>query len=311
MRALTAAARTPAQPRYRLRAAIRRRSHLWLFLFPAVALVLAFYVVPSVLNFAYAFTNWGTYRDYNAVSWMGLSNFRELSSEGVIWDDLLVTLKFAGLAMIVENVVALALALALEKTTRINGLFRSIFFIPVVMSSLAAGYMWKGIFSVDGVLNNVLSLVTFHDVHTQWLGSTTYTIFIIALIQAWRFGGIHMLVYIAALNSIPHELVESAKVEGASAGRIIRKIKLPLIGPAFTFNITLSLIGALTVFEVVLATTQGGPGRATEVMNIFVLNEFTSGFYAESAAAGLILFAIVCVVAFPLIAVLRRREVQL
>jgi raffinose/stachyose/melibiose transport system permease protein len=288
-----------------------RNSHLVLFLLPAVALVLVFYVVPSVLNFGYAFTNWGTYNDYKSVSWIGLSNFRELSKEGVIWSDLLVTLKFAGCAMIFENVVALALALALEKTTRINGVFRSIFFLPVVMSTLAAGYMWKGIFSVNGVLNNVLSAITFHDVHTQWLGSTTYTVFIIALVQAWRFGGIHMLVYIAALNSIPHELIESARVEGASAGRIIRKIKLPLIGPAFTFNITLSLIGALTVFEVVLATTQGGPGQSTEVMNIFVLNEFTSGFYAESAAAGLVLFLIVCAVAFPLITVLRRREVQL
>jgi raffinose/stachyose/melibiose transport system permease protein len=302
-----------ARPRLHigLRRRLRRDGHVIWFLGPAVGLVVALYVAPNLLNFAYSFTNWSPYHDYNDVSWVGLDNFRELSKQGIVWNDLWVTIKYALLVMVFENVVTLALALALERTTRVNGFFRSVFFIPVLISSLAAGYLWSGIFDTNGVLNRFLSTLSPGDVHVQWLGSTTWTLVVIALIHAWRFGGVHMLVYIAALNSIPQELIESAKVEGASTWRIIRKIKLPLIGPAFTFNITLTLIGALSIFELVLATTKGGPARSTEVLNVYIFNQFGGGYFSYATAIGLMLFLLICLVAFPLIAFLRRREVQL
>jgi raffinose/stachyose/melibiose transport system permease protein len=305
----TAAAR--AQPRSRIRRRLRRDGHVIWFLLPAVWLVLAFYVAPNVLNFAYSFTDWSSYHDYNAVSWVGLSNFEDLSRQGIVWTDLWVTVKYAVFVMVFENVVTLALALALEKTTRVNGVFRSVFFLPVLISSLAAGYLWKGIFDTDGVLNRFLGIFWPGDVHVEWFGSTTWSLVVIALIHAWRFGGIHMLVYIAALNAIPEELVEAAKVEGAGWWRVLRKVKLPLIGPAFTFNITLTLIGALSIFELVLATTRGGPGRSTEVLNVYIFQQFGGGYYAYATAIGLVLFLVICAAAFPLIVFLRRREVQL
>jgi ABC-type sugar transport system permease subunit len=242
---------------------------------------------------------------------VGLGNFRDLSDEGIVWTDLWVTVRYALYVMVLENVVTLVLALALERTTRINGVFRSLFFVPVLISSLAAGYLWRGIFATNGVLNRFLGFFWPGDVHFQWLGSTSVSLLVVALIHAWRFGGVHMLVYIAALNAIPNELIEAAKVEGASTWRIIRKIKLPLIGAAFTFNITLTLIGALSIFELVLATTNGGPARATEVLNIYIFQQFGAGFFAYASAVGLLLFAVICAIAFPLIVFLRRREVQL
>jgi ABC-type sugar transport system permease subunit len=298
-------------PRTGIRRRLRRNGHVPAFLLPAVGLVVLFYVAPNVLNFAYSFTNWSTYHDYNEVGWVGLDNFRDLSKQGIVWNDLWVTVRYAVYVMVLENVVTLVLALALERTTRVNGVFRSIFFVPVLISALAAGYLWRGIFDTNGVLNRFLSVFWPGDVHVEWLGSTTWTLLILACIHAWRFGGIHMLVYIAGLNAIPHELVEAAKVEGASTWRIIRKIKLPLLGPAFTFNITLTLIGALSIFELVLATTKGGPARATEVLNVYIFQQFGGGFYAYATAVGLLLFVVICLVAFPLIAFLRRREVQL
>jgi ABC-type sugar transport system permease subunit len=305
------AVRPSVLPRTGLWRRLRRDGHVPAFLLPAIGLVAALYVAPNVLNFAYSFTNWSTYHDYNEVGWVGLDNFRDLSKQGIVWNDLWVTVRYALYVMVLENVVTLALALALERTTRVNGVFRSIFFVPVLISALAAGYLWRGIFETNGVLNRFLGFFWPGDVHVEWLGSTTWTLLVIALIHAWRFGGIHMLVYIAGLNAIPNELVEAAKVEGASTWRIIRKIKLPLIGPAFTFNITLTLIGALSIFELVLATTKGGPARATEVLNVYIFQQFGGGFYAYATAVGLVLFVVICAVAFPLIAFLRRREVQL
>ncbi len=120
-----------------------------------------------------------------------------------------------------------------------------------------------------------------------------------------------MLVYIAALNAIPDELVEAARVEGASSWGIFRKIKLPLIGPAITFNVTLTLIGALSVFDLIFATTRGGPAQSTEVLNIYVWQQYGNGAFGYATAVSFVLFLVICIAAFPLIAFLRRREVQL
>jgi raffinose/stachyose/melibiose transport system permease protein len=301
--------RAPTFVGQRVRRELRRNGHVGVFLVPALVLVGVFYLLPTAVNFAYGFTNWSSY--HSGVRWIGLQNFRDLSQDGAIWTDLWTTVKYALLVMVLENVVTLALALALERTSRANGLFRSIFFLPVLLSTLSAGYLWTGIVSTDGVLNRVLGGIVGHPVHTQWFGSTNWTIVVVAAIHAWRFGGIHMLVYIGALNAVPAELVEAAKVEGAGTWRIIRKIKLPLIGPAFTFNITLTLIGALSIFDLIFATTRGGPARATEVLNIFVWQQYGQGAFGYATAVSFILFLVICATAFPLIALLRRREVEL
>jgi raffinose/stachyose/melibiose transport system permease protein len=120
-----------------------------------------------------------------------------------------------------------------------------------------------------------------------------------------------MFVYLAGLKAIPHELIESARVEGANAWQVFRYVRVPLLGPAFTFNITLTLIGALSIFDIILSMTRGGPGRASEVMNLAVWRQFGAGAFAYSAAIGTVLFIVVITVAIPLIVYLRRREVSL
>jgi raffinose/stachyose/melibiose transport system permease protein len=160
-------------------------------------------------------------------------------------------------------------------------------------------------------LNSLID--TFTPFHSQvaWLGSTTWTLLMVAIIQSWKGAGINMLVYIAALNAVPRELIEAARVEGAGTWRIIRKIKLPLIAPAFTFNITLTLIGALSTFDMIIATTTGGPAGSTETMNMFVWQQWATGAWGYATSISLVLFLMTSLAAFPLIAFLRRREVQL
>lgn len=288
---------------------LRRHVLTLALLTPALGLFALFYVVPNILTFAYAFTDWSTYKD--EVNWVGLDNFTFLSQQGVLWQDLQITLKYAAVVMVVQNLVALTLALALERASRINTTFRAIFFLPVLLSPLAAGYIWRGVYAEQGVLNDVLSVVTFSNIDFAWLGSTTWTLFMVAIIQAWKSSGINMLVYIAALNAVPNELVEAARVEGASTWRIIRKIKLPLIAPAFTFNITLTLIGALSTFDMIIATTRGGPAGSTEVLNMYVWQQWGTGAWGFATAISLVLFLMTSLAAFPLIAFLRRREIQL
>ena len=273
------------------------------FLLPALAVITVFYVVPNLLDFALAFTNWSTYSD--SIKFTGLTNFRELLQQGALTNDLRVTVEYAVVVMVAQNFAGLALALALEKTSRINGLFRAVFFLPVLISPLAAGYVFKAILADNGPLNSLLGI------HFSWLGSPTWTIFVVALVNAWKFMGINMLVYIAGLNAIPGELVEAARVEGASWWQTIRRVKLPLLAPAVTFNVVATLIGAFNTFDIVFAMTQGGPGISTQVLNAFIQQEYAQGYYGFSISMGLLLLGLVCVVAFPALFVLRRREENL
>lgn len=287
--------------------------HIILFLLPALALIIVFYIVPTLLNFYLSLTDWSTYKP--EINFIGLRNFSDLYGTGELLGPLSVTLRYAVFVMIAENTVALALALALEKSSPFNIFLRSVFFVPVLISTLAAGYVFKGFFDPAGVFNNLVNSVVvplgFEPIRTGWLASVDLTLYIIALVHAWKFGGIHMFVYLSGLKAIPHELVESARVEGANSWQVLRHVKLPLLAPALTFNVVLTLIGALSIFDIILAMTRGGPGRATEVMNLTVWRQFGTGAFAYSTAISTLLYIVIIVIAIPLIIYLRRREVNL
>ncbi len=297
----------------RVRPQTPRQWYVLAFLLPALVLILAFYVLPNIINLYLSLTDWSTYK--SAINFVGLRNFADLAKTGELTGSLFVTLRYAVVVMVVENIVALALALGLEESTPINVFLRSVFFIPVLISTLAAGYVFGSYFDPTGTFNSMLNAVVvplgFEPIKIGWFGDLNWALYVVAFIHAWKFGGIHMFVYLAGLKAIPHELVESARVEGANAFQIFRYIRAPLLAPAFTFNITLTLIGALSIFDLVLATTRGGPGRATEVMNMTVWREFGTGAFSYSAAIGAMLFVVVLIVAIPLIVFLRRREVTL
>jgi raffinose/stachyose/melibiose transport system permease protein len=285
----------------------------FLLVLPAVVLVSAFYLLPNVLNFALSMTNWNSY--HPQITFIGFQNFIDLAQTGELWAALSVTIRYAVFVMVVENTVALTLALALEESTFLNIILRSVFFIPILISTLAAGYVFSSIFGAQGVINNFLSgiagLLGSAPISIAWLGSKDFTLYIVGLVHAWHFGGIHMFVYIAGLKAIPYEMVEAAHVEGANGLQVLRWIKIPLLAPAFTFNITLTLIGALYIFDVVLSMTKGGPGRATEVLNLVVWRQFGTGAFGYATAFSTVLLVVILVVAIPLIFYLRRREVEL
>lgn len=292
---------------------VRRNWAVLVLVGPSLVFLFLFYVVPNALNIAYSFTDWSSFK--SAINFVGLDNFADLQADGLLLDVVLTTFKFAAFVTVVQNVVALLLALALERPTRLNLLLRSLLFIPVLISTLAAGFVALGSLQTDGIVNAALSGVTTFfgaaPVDIAWLGSTDWSIYVIGLVFAWKGGGILMLVYISGLMAIPNDLVEAAKVDGANAIQVIRRVKLPLLAPAFTFNVALTLIGALAAFDIILAMTRGGPARSTEVLNFVVWKQFGAGFLGYSTAVNLVLVIAIVAVAIPVIMLLRRREVEL
>jgi len=289
-----------------LRRTHRLRARWWVFALPSLVLVVIFFVAPFVLNVPFAFSSWSGYT--SEIHLIGLDNFRLLWERGILQNSIGITVVYALIAMTVQNVVSLSLALALRTTNRVNSYFRSLFFLPVLISPLAAGYIWRAIVSPDGPLNAVIALVV-PGFDRAWLGDPVSALVTVAFVDAWKWSGIATLVYIAGLNSIPATMLEAAAIDGANAWQRFWRIAFPLLAPAFTFNIVTTLIGALSAYDVVASTTAGGPGVSTVTLNMAAVQQFGLSYFGTASALNLTVTVLVVVIAVPLLAWLRRREV--
>lgn len=283
----------------------RRGGWIW-FLLPSLVLVGFFFVLPFLLNIPFAFSQWSSYSD--TIPFVGFDNFALLWNGGALGGAIKVTLAYAIVAMVVQNVVALSLALTLRETTRTNTFFRSLYFLPVLISPLAAGYIWRGIVDPAGPLNAAIGTVV-SGFDFAWLGHPVGALVTVAFVDGWKWSGIATLVYIAGLNSIPASIEEAALVDGANAWTRFRRITLPLLAPAFTFNITTTLVGAMSAYDVIAAATRGGPGTSTTTLNVALQQQFSYGYFGTAATLSLTVTLLVVAVAVPLVWWLRRREI--
>jgi raffinose/stachyose/melibiose transport system permease protein len=286
----------------------RRRSAAqpWWFALPAIAVFAVFFLLPNLLNFVYPFTDWSAFK--GGIGFVGLSNFETIWQDGSLMRAIRVTVLYAIGVAIFQNAFGLGLALLLERDTRFNRFFRALFFLPVLISALAVGYLFQALLAQDGAVNRILSDLTGSHVDVPWLGSPTWTLLVVTLVHSWKWMGLAMLVYLAGLKSVPGEMLEAAKVDGASRWRTFWSIRFPMLAPAVTFNVTTALIGSMNTFDIVQATTKGGPAAQTEVFNIYMFRIFGQGLYAQASAMSLVLFGIVVLLAIPVVIGLRRRE---
>lgn len=304
-----APARPPAAPRAARRRAtskIGRRTHPMWFMAPAFAILLVFFFLPTLYNFIYAFTDWSGFK--SAIRPVGTANFEDLASDGTLFRALRITVYYAVLVAVFQNLFGFGLAVLLERDTRLNRILRTAFLIPVLMSALAVGYIFQALLKPEGSVNQMLSTLLGHDISYPWLADTTWTLVVVAMIHAWKWMGLSMLIYLAGLKTIPDDLIEAARIDGASRMRAFWTVKWPLLAPAVTFSVSSALLGSMNGFDIVQATTGGGPARTTEILNIFIYRTFGQGLFAQATTMSLILFLLVSLMAFPVIYVLRKRE---
>lgn len=283
-----------------------RQTHPRTFLVPAFVVLGLFFFTPTIYNFVFAFTDWSSFK--SEINTVGFSNFESLIRSGTLLSALRITLVYAVLVAVFQNLFGLLLALLLERDTRVNRFSRVMFFVPVVMSALAVGYIFQALLKPSGALNQLLSIVTTEPVTIAWLGSTTWTIVVVALIHSWKWMGLSMLIYLAGLKTISEDVLEAARLDGASAWQTFRSIRFPLLAPAVTFNVATALLGSMNGFDIVQATTGGGPARSTELLNIFIYRTFGQGLFAQATTMSLVLFLAVALLAFPVVRALRKRE---
>jgi multiple sugar transport system permease protein/raffinose/stachyose/melibiose transport system permease protein len=283
------------------------RQRWWPFVVPTVVMTVAFFLLPFLLNAYFAFTQWTGFS--STISFNGVENFVNLVDSGILPIAIRVTVTYAVIAMVMQNVISLGLALLMQRTGKVNSFFRALYFLPVLISPLAAGYIWSAILEPRGPLNQAIGLLV-PGFEFAWLGDPMSALVAVAFIDVWKWSGIVTLVYIAGLNAIPQSLIEAAKIDGANAWWTFWAVKFRLLAPAFTFSVVVSFLGALNAFDIVQATTRGGPGDATSVLNIALYRQYAGGFFGMASSVSLTITILVIVLGVPLIAFLRRREVQ-
>jgi len=230
----------------------RVRGVPWVFALPAVGLLIAFHFVPVAFGSYYAFTDW------NGISharWIGLQNFREIfrdpMARGALWHTLELTVCF----VVAANALGLALALGLNRAVKTRHFLRTLFFAPVVLSQLATAYIWQWIFDYNGALNRILGSVGLDSLKRAWTGNPSTALWTILVVMIWQSTGLALVLYLAGLQAIPDEVYDAMLVDGASSQFRFRKVVLPMLAPAVTISVTLSVIHGLRVFDAVVALT--------------------------------------------------------
>ncbi|MFC5471551.1 carbohydrate ABC transporter permease [Cohnella suwonensis] len=287
-----------------------RTRYPFYFIVPALLVYGLFFVYPTLTGFAYSFTDWSAYSD--EVHYIGLDNFRDLFSEGVLGLAVRNTLLYAVVVTVLVNAIGLLLAMMLNRSTRVTAFYRTAFYTPVVIAPLIIGYVFTAIYSPeDGPLNQALRWIGLDVLAVDWLNDSRYALFSIMMTEVWRSAGFAMVVYLAGLKTIPRDLLEAADVDGAGALRRFKNVVFPLLAPSFTINILLTVINSMKVFETVLVLTNGGPGYDTEVFNTLIFRNFSRGNWGYATASGLVLTLIISIVAIVFLRMLRKREVDL
>lgn len=285
----------------------RENAKLLTFVLPAFLFYFLFVLVSASGGIFYSLTNWNLLnRSYNMV---GLSNYVEaLTDDPVFIQALLFTLKYVGAMVVLQNGLALFLAVLVEGRKKDKPFFRTLFFMPNMLSLIIGGFMWMFIFT------RVLPYLAGHTVlkflDQSWIGDPAYSFYSILILSLWGGVGYLMVIYIAAIQGIPAALLESAAIDGAGPFQVFRHISLPLILPAVTIGIFLTLNSSFKVFDAVYALTGGGPGRATQVV---ALNIFEEAFnmnnrYGYASAKAMVLFLIVFLITMVQLWLMKRRE---
>jgi raffinose/stachyose/melibiose transport system permease protein len=276
---------------------------------PGLALYVVFFLVPVVIGFWFAFTNWNMYLPH--VEFTGLANFRRMFTDRISALAIRNTLIFSIVTTVGKNVIGLGLALALNQSLRSRNALRAVFFAPSILSLIVIGLIFSSILHPEGLLNGALSAVGLGFLSHAWLAERGLVMYTISAVEIWQWSGFHMAIYLAGLQGIPKEFGEAALIDGAGPVRKFFSLVMPLIIATFNVNLVLSLIGGFKVFEMVFILTNGGPGTASEVINTQIYRAFGNGEWGYGTAMNLVLFAFITLVALTVLNLLRRREVEL
>lgn len=264
-----------------------------LYVLPALLLILFLIYIPIVLTGYYGLMKWD---GVSQMEFIGLKNYATLIQDHLFWQSayhsFLLAL-FSAISLIGYLLVSLVLAAKIKGAD----LFRKIYLIPMLLASVAIAQLWLKIYHpTNGMLNTILMGMGIKD-PPSWLADPNLALFSIFIPIIWQYAGFYILIYYAALKNIPEELMEAARIDGATPWQIAWKIKLPLIMNVVKVTIVLAVVGSLKYFDLIYVMTDGGPNGSSEVMASYMYHQAFKGFdFGYGSAVGFFLL-LICLVA--------------
>lgn len=261
----------------------------YLFLSPWLIGVVGFWLIPIIASLLLSFSEWDI---ITSPHWLGFGNYRELFDDRTFWVSIRVTLKYMVLSVPLYIVIGLLLSLVLNLKMRGINLFRTLFFLPSVLSGVAVAVLWVALLNPDvGAVNEVLRAIGISD-PPRWLDSPTWAVPSVVLVGLWGIGG-GAIIYLSGLQNIAAQLYEAALLDGAGVWQRFRYVTLPMITPTLLFVLLTSLIDAFQVFDLAYTLSRGGQGGLGDSLNFYLINlyneAFQNGRYGYASAMAWIL----------------------
>ncbi|RIX59600.1 sugar ABC transporter permease [Paenibacillus nanensis] len=265
---------------------------------PGLLLYALFFIYPTLTGFYYSFTDWdGLSPSYR---YIGFDNYAAVSQDIVFHKSLVNNLKFMAAILLSQTVISLLLALRLTRQSKAIVALRALYFLPTVLSSVSVGFIWTFIYDPTlGSLNALLERVGLSTWAQNWLGDSAIAIFSVAAVQAWAHIGQMVILFVAGLQSIPKELLESARLDGAGRFSLFFRITWPLLAPAAAIVVSYTTIQSFKAFDLVFTMTGGGPAYSTEILSTYIYGSaFLSYTFGKAATASVFFLALISIITF-------------
>lgn len=286
--------------------ATRRSPYPYWFVLPAAVVFVTLFLVPTIASLWFSLTRWDLLR----AEFIGWDNYRQFFKEPFLVQGLVNTLIYAVVTSGVKSVLGLLLAVLLTSGIWFQGFLRSVVFFPVLVSTIGVGITFAALMHpTKGVIN--LGLGSLGIDGPAWLSDPALALYSVAMIDIWKGVGLATLIYIAGLATISPEYYEASRIDGATRLQQFWRVTVPLVRPATVTVVTLSLIGGLRSFDIIWATTRGGPGFASDVLASVIYKQYQAGFYGLATAGNVILFLLIAIIVLPLTWWFNTREVDL
>ncbi|WP_420845943.1 carbohydrate ABC transporter permease [Niallia circulans] len=265
-------------------------------------------LVPFFSGLYYSFTDWNGIT--GEIKWVGLDNFKYIfTDDKQFLQSFKLTAVYTVVAIILTNAIGFSLALLVTQKLKSSNLLRTVFFMPNLLGGLLLGFIWQFIFIRGFASIGELTGIPLFEL--AWLGDKNTAFWGIVIVSVWQGAGYIMLIYIAALQNIPKELIEAAKMDGANRFQVLRNIKVPLVAPAVTICLFLTTASSFKIFDANLSLTNGGPFKSTEMLALNIYTEaFVNNRYGIGEAKALIFFIVVAAISILQVTITKRKEVE-
>lgn len=284
---------------------------MYLFVIPALVLFLIFWIVPVLQLFYYSMTNFnGINYEYDYV---GFKNYLTLFKDGSMINAIKNTLIYAVVVVVLNNILGLVIAMALNVKLRGKAFFRTVSYVPALFSAIVVGFIWSYVYMPDsGMIASIMTAVGLDGSSFNVLGNYKTALYAIALVEVWKGFGATMIIYLAGLQTVDDSLLEAGKIDGCSQWQLIRKIKMPLISATVTINVILAVIGGLKAFDYSFIMTNGGPGKSTNTLMFSIYRiAFNDQMMGKASAFSVVAFAVIILITVFMLFYMNKREVEL